>query len=333
MKTIAICVFFILLFPLFGNKRVVLNDVLTPESVTVDKENIYITEKYKVHAYSKKIFKNLFQFGQSGQGPSEFMVIPQMPINIDVNSDNILVNSFGKLSVFSKKGKFIEEKKLESGFYYFLKILGVNYISRGVITDNNVIYSTFNINDSNLKKIKEIYRIADDFQPGKGTLLFNSIFQYDSFGEKIIFTEGTDFLIKILNNKGEQETCFSYDYKKIIIPSKFKKKVISFLKNSPKTKNYFYLMKPIKFPKYFPSIREMRYSNNKVYVITYKQKNNQSELFIFTLKGKLLKKSWISIKKANVVEFNPFTINDNCLYQVNEDIEEEKWYLDIYKIE
>jgi uncharacterized protein YlbG (UPF0298 family) len=70
-----------------------------------------VTQEATVFIYSLKDFKLVKKFGKAGEGPREFRILPQLPLNIDARTDQIIVNSFGKVSYFTKQGEFIKEVK------------------------------------------------------------------------------------------------------------------------------------------------------------------------------------------------------------------------------
>jgi hypothetical protein len=109
-----------------------------------------------------------------------------------------------------------------------------------------------------------------------------------------------------------------------------RQQVIHYLKTHPFMKEYFEMLKPIRFPEYFPAIREMRIADGKLYIVTFKEKNEQTECFIFDLKGKLLSRQYVKLEKKNPLEFSPFAFKNGSLYQLVE--KDEQWHLHIHNL-
>jgi len=71
----------------------------------------------------------------------------------------------------------------------------------------------------------------------------------------------------------------------------------------------------------------MSINENKIYILTYKQKENQSEFYILNLKGKLIKKRFLPLIEKNALEMYPYKINEGKLYQLVDNEDKEEWEL------
>ena len=56
------------------------------------------------------------------------------------------------------------------------------------------------------------------------------------------------------------------------------------------------------------------------------------ELLIYDLKGNFLKQHYIQLNELNAIEFYPFTIKNNKIYQLIEDLEAEEWNIHVRAI-
>ena len=88
-----------------------LDEVMKPTAIEIDDQNLYVVEGTSVYIYSLKDFKLVKKFGKKGEGPKEFKM---MITRIITQKDDLLINSFGKISFYSKNGKFIKEKQTGS---------------------------------------------------------------------------------------------------------------------------------------------------------------------------------------------------------------------------
>jgi hypothetical protein len=88
---------FFLTFPAStdAGKVVPLTQSGKPNSITVDKNHVYITDQGSIAIYSLKDGKLKKTFGKKGEGPGEFRLLPQEKIGlrIVVHNDNLKTKS------------------------------------------------------------------------------------------------------------------------------------------------------------------------------------------------------------------------------------------------
>jgi len=316
---------------ILATRIIPLEEILKPVSINLDNEQLYLTEGASIYIYSVKDFKFIKKFGKEGEGPQEFKILPQLPLIINVQTDKILVNSLGKISRFTKDGQFIDEEKIKAGFVVRLQPLGSRFVGIGIMQDNNARYRAVNIYDSKLNKIKEMIKVEDDFQLGKGLKILSNPLAFATFEDKLFLSSESDFCINVFDSDGKQLYSFKQDIKKLKVSGDMKNEIIDYLKTDPKTKQFYELMKPIQFPDYLPAMRDIRIVDQQIYVLTFirDEANEASQWFIFDIKGKLLKKAQLPMQYQNALEYFPYTIHKDNLYQVVENIEEEQWELHI----
>jgi hypothetical protein len=88
----------------------------------------------------------------------------------------------------------------------------------------------------------------------------------------------------------------------------------------------------LKFPAAFPPIRNFHIVDNKIYVVTYKEKDNQCWMLVFDLGGKLLKEVFVSLVDINMLIpdlYNYYTIHEDKLYILRDNQDTEEWELHI----
>jgi uncharacterized protein YlbG (UPF0298 family) len=91
-----------------------LPEIINPDSITVDKDHIYITDFPSVYIYSLKDYRLIKKFGRVGEGPKEWLKYALLSLH-----DNYLVISDqNKMLFFSKTGDYIKEIKARSTIYW-----------------------------------------------------------------------------------------------------------------------------------------------------------------------------------------------------------------------
>jgi hypothetical protein len=149
---------------------------------------------------------------------------------------------------------------------------------------------------------------------------------------KLFIVKGTDLVIEILDKSGRRQYAITHPYQKIKVTSDDKKRVMNHLETDPETKLYLEIIKPIKFPDYFPAIRNYQVTNGKVYVLTYKEENGESEWMVFDTQGQFLKRLSLPYQYENPVDEYPADIKNETLYQLVENQDTEEWELHIVKM-
>jgi hypothetical protein len=321
---ILIVILLVFCFSGFAEKVAVLPELMKPKAMTVDDTQLYVTEGASVFIYSLKDFKLLKKFGKAGEGPQEFQVLPQVSLIIDVTTDRIIVNSFGKISYFTKQGEFIKEVKTKS-LAVFLQPLGDNFLGMSVIAQDGERYRTINLYDAELNKLKEIFRAKDDFQAGKGLKMLTRPLIYQAYEDKILLPGEDDATIDVFDKEMKKLFSVHLDQEKRKVDQKFKDTIINIIKTNPETKNYFEALKPITFPDYFPAIARFFVDDDTIYVMTWKIENSINEFFTYDISGKFKKRLLVPIQYETELQPYPITINKGKLYQIVENEEEEVW--------
>ncbi len=333
-------ILFILMFtfvtPVLAQKSVILPQICDPQSIVVDNGQIYIVEYTSIYIYSTKDFKLQRKIGKEGEGPQEFRPRPGIyEISINVEPDYLLVKSVQRLSYFTRDGEYKKEINY-TGNYFDLMPLGEQFLgSKGIIDDNKTLYFTISICDSQFNETKQIYKQKHFFQFGENNL--NTLLLarqrrplYFSHEDKII-VEGENDTILIFDKNGEKLCSIKANYDKLEVTESHKKA----------TEDYFILIrssvyqrlkKQFQYPKYFPIIRRINVADKKIYVIPYKKKQGKSEIYIYDLEGKLLKKTLLPLSERDVINLFPYTIANGKVYQLIEDLDKEEWSLHITEI-
>jgi hypothetical protein len=317
----------------FAEKAATLAEIMKPGSMYVDSSRLYVTENATVYIYSLKDYKLLKTFGKEGQGPTEFAIHPRVQLSLDVSTDDIIINSLGKLSYFSKDGTFKREIKTTLNSLFF-QPMGDQFIGLGQVVEDQKLYNTVNVYDASLKKIKEIYRADSGLKgPGKGITALQKAFRFQYHDNKIFLPGKDDASIDVFDKNMNKLFSLRVESKKRKVTEEFKKEVINYLKTSPRTKDiYEALLKPVQFPDSFPTILSFFAADNILYVMTWIRENEKNQFHTFDMKGKFLKKIWIPLVYQSYLEPYPIDIRNGKLYQLIENMDEETWELYISEI-
>lgn len=307
-----------------------LDEIMKPTAIEIGDKNLYVVEGTTVYIYSLKDFKLVKKFGKKGEGPKEFKL---MITRLITQKDNLLVNSFGKISFYTRDGKFIKEQQTGSmsigGFFYQLKN---GYVGATMIVEDKERYITINIFDSNLKKGKVLgkYKISKN---GKVDVIaatrIASLYVYDDL---IYVPADKGFKINIFNVSGELKKTIKHSFKKVRFTKQNEKEIRDIMKKNMPNGQYELAKNMFIFPEYFPEIMLTKISNNIIYAMTWERNNGKFKVIIFDLKGKLIKEKFLDLKMKDGIEPFPNVIKDNKVYQLIENEETEEWELHVSTI-
>jgi len=319
---------------LYASKVTTLTEVMKPGTISVDENQLYVTEGASIFIYSLKDFSLLKKFGKQGQGPQEFALHPRVPVSLDVSTDKIIINSLGKVSYFSKSGEFLKEIRAMPNFFNF-QPLGDQFLGLGQSFEQKALFNTVNLFDANLKKIKEIYRADSGLKgPGKGIRVLQKPFVFQGYKNKILLPGSQENFIDAYDTQMKKLFTIKVKDEKLKVTQDFKDKVIHYLKTSVRTKDiYEFLLKPVTFPDYYPAMQAFIVIDDRIYVMIWKKENQKNQFYIYDMDGKFLKKQWIPLAYQNELEPYPLTLKNGKLYQLIEDLEDEVWNLHISTIE
>jgi len=153
---------------------------------------------------------------------------------------------------------------------------------------------------------------------------------YFSHENKII-VEGENDTILIFDKNGEKLCSIKANYDKLEVTESHIKATEDYFKLIRSTV-YQRVKKQFKYPKYFPTIRRISVADKKIYAIPYKKKQGKSEIYIYDLEGKLLKKTLLPLSERDVINLFPYSIANGKVYQLFEDLDKEEWSLHITEI-
>ncbi len=305
-----------------------LPDLINPDGIQADRQQLYITEQHSIYIYSLKDSRLIKKFGESGEGPREFKVslFSEGRIYIHLEPGVLLVNSLKKISYFTRQGDFIKEIRTVSGSRFIP--IGSGFAAYGTVMENKVGYRAVNFHGQDLKKIKELYReevgeMGKDINP---VIALKPLLFCISGGKLLI--GGNDGIIYVFDGNGSPLYTIRPQYEPAPFTGEQQRKFELDFKRHPRFNSlYEVVKKQLKYPAYFPLMRYFLAADNKVYIRTYKEAKGESEFLIFTMEGKLLKRVMLPVKEKDALESYPFTIQDGKFYQLVENEQSEEWEL------
>jgi len=344
-KFLILVIVIVVLFTLgiYGEKIATLTELAKPESITMDKDEIYVVEGATIFAYSTRDFKLLRKFGKQGQGPGEMIVAPNYSNKITLFPDHILVESLNKLVYFNREGKLLKEIKKTQFTILQTMPLGNNYVVNKMVFDQKEkkVFHCIALHNAELKEIRELYRMnfMQQGQPPNGVI--DMLFDYPTvriYNGKIFIEESADgFIIEIFNREGKKLNRIQKNYRKIKVSQKYKDEVINRLKGDQLIKVMggwlsFKKLFKLHFPDTFPPIQGIEVSQDKIFVQTYKEVDNKYEFIVMNFQGQILKRIFLpkfrNVSLAgSILGTKLHLIRGNYLFYLLEDEEDEEWHL------
>ncbi len=331
-KIIYILAFVFIVLPFYGQSGTVLDDLLNPLSMEIDSKQIYFTEGAKIYIYNLSNMKLAKVFGKAGAGPQEFLVQPQIPLQINVATDKLIVNSQGKVSFWEKDGTYISEKKVLIGvFSGFFKPLSDGYVGLRLIIEDSIMYFGADYYDKDFKRQKLLLKQKHFFQQGKKMNPIGRIPVFSTWKGRA-YVEDKDGVIHVYDKSGKEFPPIAHKFKLFKINQEHKEKILNFYKSDPGIKQYWSFFKDnLEFPSHFSNIQTSIVSDDKVYMQTYRRDGEKAEFIIYGTDGKFIETRMISFRDQNIVRPYPYSISKNKLYQVVEN-EDDEWEMVITDI-
>jgi hypothetical protein len=322
---ILICVFFAL--SLFGEKITTFPQLSKPILIKVGENVICINEGFVMYLYDLNDFKLIKKVGRKGEGPGEF----SSDLDINILKEKIMIESQGKLSFYSLKGDLIKEIRRPPK-YRRLKILEDRYVASSGILSKEVYHNVAIILDTDFNELKTFYHDEARYHQQKQKTHRASTWTFDVSEKKCFIVGSSDFKIDVFDKNGDLLYIIAPEYERVKYAQEYIDAWFNRIKRNLGMDAYYDVKQRVRFPEFFPAILDLIVDNGHVYVITYRRKENQSECFIFDLQGKLVKKTWLPLKNYDGVYLFPYCINNNYLYQLIDNEEEEVWELQRFPI-
>lgn len=326
-KIVLIIVLLIFTVLVLATETIRLEGLADPRSIHVDDKGIYIVDRDKIHLYSMDHFTLVKTFGNKGEGPGEYKYYPILTLL----PDRLMAASFEKILWYSRKGEFIKEKKMLNQDIMAPVPLGDTYVALKSTLDNKTreFTNSISIYDNEFNPLKELYRWKrKNRQSPSGKLNFEIIKGYTWYvtnGDIILLGDtAKGFYITVFNRKGESLYQIQKEYEKQEITDAQKTQRTEWLMKKPAFKRLKSRME-IVFPDYFPAFFDIKIDSNRLYISTYRVKDNQKEIIIMDMKGNVLKTAYLP-------QYVRYAVHDGRFYYLKEHEADEEWDLIIPEI-
>ena len=167
---------------------------------------------------------------------------------------------------------------------------------------------------------------------------FQSFFEihfYDVYKDKIVIAQREGFVIDIFDSGGKLLHSIKHKVKAVPFTKTDKEDAVKYWREERgyEQSQIDILLERTDFPDYFPPIQTCQLADGKIYVITYRRKDNKNECLIFDMQGKFLKRTFIKLKTAVSPWYYPYTIYNDKMYYLSENEGTEETELHIEDIE
>jgi hypothetical protein len=352
-KNISCFILFLLASIVWADKAVVLPAITNPYTITATKDKLYITEPVTVYIYSLTDFSLIKKFGEEGGGEGEFTGL----ITLRIGPDYIFINSKLKTSFFTTGGDFIREQKkpadaldrmllhipmgnqfavsefrTEYQANFFSRFFSVLLHETGAPTSG--FYITISIYDSNLGTVKDIFAYKHPFFTGK---YINPVQIRGSLClvyRDQLFIDDRDGIIHVFDTGGKRLYSVRPANEKVKITKTHQRRYLKYwMEHLPAS--YERHQRRLRFPAYFPPIRNFFVADQRIYLLTFKEIEGKSELSILDISGQLLKRVLVPLAKIDSLRpsvINRYTINNHKLYRLVRN-EERQYELHITELD
>lgn len=318
-------------------------EAVKPTQIVVGDNFICIPEGETIRLFSLKPFAYIKSVGKKGEGPGEFMQEPFVLFH----DGEWLVNDASKFLHLSPSGEFKKEDKFP--FHYFL-----NYPIIPVL--RNVVCFQLRMNretrrpefagkiyDGDFRLLREFYEGGEPLilpppppnaRPAGKTerkVIGHMVDFAVEEGKIFVADSRKGFYIAVFGSGGDLQCEIRHDTVKKPVSQKFKDDAMKRIREEPNWETRRRAFNYV-FPEYFPDFFTFTVRDGKIYVAGYEEQNNNHELIIMDLQGKIIKRSFtfpLSPFSGAGGPFVPFSINyaikDNRIYYLVENSEKECW--------
>lgn len=332
------------MFP--AGKIVPLPGLLRPDSVTVGKKYIYITDFPHVYIFDKGNFTLVNKFGRSGEGPQEFKQFA----SVFVRDDDLVVCDYGKALFYTREGKYKREVKSRAFCWRELMPVGNKFIGKGRFNKNKIEYISLNIYDH---RLNHETRVLEYKFWGLGYLgKMNNVIDYRNLqyipykGKIFVKSHVMDFIIDVYDTSGKKLYTIQREYEKIPVTDADIKRYHDYFRTYSKARrNYQEIKKKLAFYSVFPAVQTFTAADDKLYIATYKKKKGDNEVLVLDLEGKLITRVFLPLFNIDELFFrsiennifrrinnSTFAISEGKLYRLIVTEDDESWELHITDI-
>jgi hypothetical protein len=325
-----------LLLPVVGHgeTQVVLTELTDPSMIECADQFLYVLDSVTVYVYSLKDCRFIRKFGKRGEGPAELLPLPDMPICMQIKDNQVFLNSSQELIIYTRAGKMLEETRLPKDPFQLIPMDKKYAQLHFWRMKGGSSQSTVAIYDSEFTKLKQIFHKENlnDYSKGKIAFPFKNIYLYFHNDILYLVDQGEGFCIRRYDLNGEPLTSIKKNYPPIRMTDRLEKKFWEWLKIQPGFKSAAEnVRRMVYFTRYLPTIRNMQFNGERIFVQTYTIRGNESEFVILDLEGNELGRLYLPAPAMDrSIRISPaviFYFYGDSYYYLQEDMDSEHWEL------
>lgn len=333
-------IFILLCLPVFSERMAVLPEITKPSfDMVMDRDQFYVVEGPRVYIYSLTDYRLKQSFGRKGEGPGEFKVDVDDHVFIVPQPDHLVIESVGRISYFTRNGRFLKEVKVPLRGYNLLQPLGDKMVGFSDEADKEakIYFKILYLFTPDLKKLREVCRSEHNYQQSGFTVL-RGTFLFKVHKERIFVTYwGGDFVMDCFDREGK--LLFRIEDKQF---QKRKTSAADVRRIHDYFKTYheaYYAQNrdAIRIKEHWPAIGTFFLDGERIYILTYVgRKTKQQEewlVYIYDLQGEFIKKLYLPLKEQDIWAVYPATFYGGKLYQLRENEDTEEWELHVNLID
>lgn len=318
-----------------GEKVAAFTDFVNPDMYRLHDGKFYVSEDAVIFIYSMKDFKLLKKFGREGEGPKEFYINRARAndmVDFELVNDKLIVNSWGKISYWSKLGEYISERRIPKNVGSWFEFLDNRIVGRKFTRGkNNMTYHHVVLYDNDFNPLKTIYSHIHGAQ-WRHRLKFNPLAIEQAFIQTCNNTafaiDGARGQIIVYDHEGNKKFSAKNPDEPVKFTEQMKKDRIDSYKTSKFWSGMYAARKHLfDWPDYLNPIRwfYLDPAKNRLYMQAYDQKDNTRKYFVFDFNGKFIKRTWLPWE--GMLRFN-----DGKIWQLKENEDTEEWELHVSQI-
>jgi len=283
-----------------AQQTIPLPDLQKPHQIVVDGNDLYIFEEtdYSLHIYSISPFSLRLKFGRNGEGPRDFKYLPF----VYVQPDSLACTDFTKIIWFSKKGEvlkameFSEIKDFDLNSEMLLIPVKENFLR--ITADHEKFKRHVHLLDSKFNTLKKLYEGPFIWMEGSATGYRTDT--VSSRGTVFISDSLKGFHIQVFDDGGSLLRTIDISRDIEEVPDR-------------------------------PLLHQYCVSDDKIYATTYKKKDNNTEMIVLDLEGRILRRFFLPLAsirpERGVLRYDLFTVSRDKLYELIQNRVTGNWEL------
>lgn len=280
-----------------GTRIGTIPDILEPDGFHVIEGEVFVLEGATVSVFRLPTLKFNRRFGREGQGPGELEITPWLSNTLTIQGDNVILDSSNKLVVFSVSGQLLLEKRRRPQFTQMCP-WGSDYAVRyrAMNPEDGLQFSTIQWLDGGSDDSRELYRQPFAGQRELLDMIPDAIHVQVYEGNLYVEKSPEGCVIDVYGPGGRKLREIRVDDGKRRVTRADRLRCERLLREDPmmniQEENWeqFTTRTRLRYPEYFPAIRDFVISEDRIYVQTFKGEGRKTEYLVLDLGGSLLER-------------------------------------------